>query len=107
MRCGFLDQTIDLVGLNTHELALNTSLRAALWAGSDLGALDGILQHWDVGYVVLFPRALPGLVGQPAFQAGFVPLITFRSPVYVASSSPAQDTLTVYRRLRAAGPAAP
>ena len=61
--------TIDLFGLNDHELAFDQPLRERLWR--DAEALAGFMDRRRAGRLVLFPAIFPQLVCSPPFLPRF------------------------------------
>jgi hypothetical protein len=91
-------RTIDLMGLNTHEVLFETdpALRMAARAG-----VPGMLRlmdrfHGDV--VVIFPSWAPGLFQDPALREAFEPLGWLRSDNYTVSGG-RQDLMVALRRI--------
>ncbi len=91
-------KTIDMVGLNKHELALDRERRKAIWVDSDVNVLSDLMREEQAAYLVLFPKhaRLQPLIRQEAFQSRFEPVAAFHSPRYTVAS-PFQDTQVIYR----------
>ena len=90
-------RTTDLLGLNDHRLAQDPGARFAIVVGGDVEVLLAVMQRDEASHLVIFPKMLPGLLGQDAFRRHFEPVAEFVSPHYVATRFPPQDTLAIYR----------
>lgn len=89
-------RTIDLLGLNNHDLAFRkTRLEHLRW---DVAEMTKAMSELRATHLVVFPSWFPRLVASPDFPARFVAVASFASGNYTASPAQ-QESMVAYRRL--------
>lgn len=89
-------RAIDLLGLNWHELAVNTELRVKL--GSSPAALSRYMREHDARYLVFFKNYFPLLAADAEFARQFTLVELARSQRYTILPTDL-STMFIYRRV--------
>ncbi len=86
-------RTVDMLGLNNHELLSQPTLLYEINVQPD--SLADYMQSVGATHCIIFPETRPSLVGSPAFPQLFSQIAEFSSPYYTVASS-LQTNMVVY-----------